>query len=105
VEAFEGTNAALKRGGELGRKDAIVVKVSKPRQDLRFDVPVIGPLTLEAALEARIRALGVEAGSTLLLERERLVNLANQHRISIFGLTPLATSLAPGSPVSDVHAH
>ena len=53
VEAFEGTNAAMKRGGELGRKEAVMVKVSKPRQDLRFDVPVIGPLTLEAALAKR----------------------------------------------------
>ncbi|HEY2344023.1 MAG TPA: UDP-2,3-diacylglucosamine diphosphatase LpxI [Chthoniobacteraceae bacterium] len=87
VEAFEGTNAAMKRGGELGRKDAVMVKVSKPRQDLRFDVPVIGPLTLEAAREARIRVLGVEAGQTLLLEREKLCELANAHRISIFGLS------------------
>ena len=87
VEAFEGTNAAMKRGGELGRKDAVMVKVSKPDQDFRFDVPVIGPLTLEAAHGARIRALGVEAGRTLLLEKDKLTALAEQHRISIFGLT------------------
>ena len=87
VEAFEGTNAAMKRGGELGRKDAIMVKVSKPDQDFRFDVPVIGPLTLEAAHEARIRAIGIEAGKTLLLEKEKLTAFAEQHRISIFGLT------------------
>ena len=86
VEAFEGTNAAMQRGGELGRKDAVMVKVSKPNQDFRFDVPVIGPLTLEAAREARIRALGVEAGRTLLLEKDKLTALAEQHRISIFGL-------------------
>lgn len=85
VEAFEGTNAALKRGGELGRKDAVMVKVSKPNQDFRFDVPVIGPLTLEAAREARLRVIGVEAHKTLLLERERLAALAAEHRISIFG--------------------
>jgi DUF1009 family protein len=87
VEAFEGTNAAMKRGGELGRKDAVMVKVSKPNQDFRFDVPVIGPLTLEVARDARIRVLGVEAGRTLLLERERLSGLATEHRVSIFGLT------------------
>lgn len=85
VEAFEGTNAAMKRGGELGRKDAVMVKVSKPNQDFRFDVPVIGPLTLEAARDAHIRVLGVEAGRTLLLERERLVAMAAEHRVSIFG--------------------
>lgn len=88
VEAFEGTNAAMKRGGELGRKDAVMVKVSKPSQDFRFDVPVIGPLTLEAARDARIRVLGIEAGRTLLLEKDRLTALANEHRVSIFGFNP-----------------
>ena len=85
VEAFEGTNAALKRGGELGRKDAVMVKVSKPNQDFRFDVPVIGPLTLDAAKEARLRVIGVEAGRTLLLEPERLRKMADDYRISVFG--------------------
>lgn len=85
VEAFEGTNAAIKRGGELGRKDAVMVKVSKPGQDFRFDVPVIGPLTLAAARDARIRVIGVEAGTTLLLEREQLAALATEARISVFG--------------------
>ena len=85
VEAFEGTNAAIKRGGELGGKDAIMAKVSKPRQDFRFDVPVIGPLTLDAAREARLRAIGVEAGKTLILEREKLCDLANESKISVFG--------------------
>ena len=87
VEAFEGTNATMQRGGELGRRDAVMVKVSKPNQDLRFDVPVIGPLTIETARAAKIRVLGVEAGRTLLLERDRLIALANEHRISIFGVT------------------
>lgn len=87
VEAFEGTNAAIARGGELGRKDALMVKVSKPNQDFRFDVPVIGPLTLEAARDARLRAIGVEAGKTLLLERDRLAVLAAEYHISIFGLS------------------
>jgi UDP-2,3-diacylglucosamine hydrolase len=86
VEAFEGTNSAIQRGGELGRKDATMVKVSKPNQDFRFDVPVIGPRTLEAARAARLRAIGVEAGKTLLLEREKLAALANEHRITVFGL-------------------
>ena len=85
VEAFEGTDAAIKRGGELGRKDAVMVKVSKPHQDFRFDVPVIGPLTLETAHAARIRVIGVEAGKTLLLDRETLLGLAATRRISVFG--------------------
>jgi DUF1009 family protein len=87
VEAFEGTNAAMKRGGELGRKDAVMVKVSKPNQDFRFDVPVVGPLTVEAARDAAIRVIGVEAGRTLLLERDRLLALAVEHRISIVGIS------------------
>ena len=86
VEAFEGTNAAVLRGGELGKKDAVVVKVSKPRQDLRFDVPVIGPVTIQTAADARIAAIGVESGKTLLLEPEKLRQLAAAHSISVFGL-------------------
>jgi DUF1009 family protein len=85
VEAFEGTDAAIKRGGELGRKDAVMVKVSKPHQDFRFDVPVIGPLTLETAHASRIRVIGVETGKTLLLDRETLLGLAAKRRISVFG--------------------
>ena len=86
VEAFEGTNAAILRGGSLGKKGAVMVKVSKPGQDLRFDVPVIGPVTLQTAAEAGLAAIGVEANQTLLLEKEKLCALAIQHRISIFGL-------------------
>ena len=86
VEAFEGTNAAVLRGGQLGKKEASMVKVSKPRQDLRFDVPVIGPVTIQIAAEAMLTAVGVEAGKTLLLERERLGQLAASHSISVVGL-------------------
>jgi len=85
VEAFEGTNAAIKRGGELGRGEAIVAKVSKPDHDFRFDVPVIGPQTLETAREAGIRIIAVEAGRTLFVEREAVFAAAAQHRISIYG--------------------
>ncbi len=87
VEAFEGTNAAMQRGGELGRGGAVMVKVSKPNQDFRFDVPVIGPVTIETAHAAKVRVLGVEAGRTLLLERRRLIALADERKISIFGVT------------------
>ena len=86
VEAFEGTNAAVLRGGQLGKKEASMVKVSKPRQDLRFDVPVIGPVTIQIAAEAMLTAVGVEAGKTLLLERDRLEQLAARHSISVVGL-------------------
>ena len=88
VEAFEGTDAAVRRGGALAGKKggATLGKVSKPNQDLRFDVPVIGPRTLQTAGEARLAAIGVEAGKTLLLEREEIVRLANLHGISVIGV-------------------
>lgn len=86
VEAFEGTNEAIRRGGELGRSGAIMVKVSKPGQDMRFDVPVVGTKTLETAAAAKIQAIGVEAGATLLLDRNRVAEAATAHSISIYGL-------------------
>lgn len=86
VEAFEGTNVAIRRGGELGRKESIVVKVSKPQQDFRFDVPVIGPLTLECARESKIRIIAVEAGKTLFLEIDKITRMAELHKISIYGI-------------------
>ncbi len=88
VEAFEGTDAAIRRGGALagGRGGATLGKVSKPNQDLRFDVPVVGPRTLEAAAEARLAAVAVEAGKTLLLEKDEIIRLADKHRISIVGV-------------------
>jgi DUF1009 family protein len=83
VEGFEGTNESIKRGGALGGKNAIMVKVAKPNQDMRFDVPVIGIGTLEVAAEAHLRVIAVETGRTLLLEKEALVELAARSNISI----------------------
>ena len=83
VEAFEGTNEALRRGGMLAGKGAVMVKVAKPNQDLRFDVPVIGPDTLRLAAKVAVRVIAVEAGKTLLLEKESLIDLAERSRISL----------------------
>ncbi len=83
VEAIEGTNDAIKRGGALAREGAVMVKVAKPSQDMRFDVPVIGVETIRIAAEARLRVIAVEAGKTLLLERDAIVDLANRSGISI----------------------
>src|SRR6266849_891537 len=83
VEALEGTNDAIKRGGALARKGAIMVKVAKPNQDMRFDVPVIGIETIRIAAEAKLRVIAIEAGKTLLLERDAIVDLANRAEISI----------------------
>ncbi len=83
VEAFEGTNEAIKRGGSLARKDAIMVKVAKPNQDMRFDVPVIGVETVRIAGEAKLRVVAIEAGRTLLLERDEILDFAKAAKISI----------------------
>jgi len=88
VEGFDGTDSTIRRGGELGRGEAVVVKVSKPRQDMRFDVPVIGPRTLETAAAAGVTAIAMEAGRTLLLEVDQLRELATRHNITLWG-TPL----------------
>jgi UDP-2,3-diacylglucosamine hydrolase len=83
VEAFEGTNDAIKRGGALARNGAIMIKVAKPNQDMRFDVPVIGVETIRIAIEAKLRVIAVEAGKTLLLERDAIVDLAQRAKISV----------------------
>jgi UDP-2,3-diacylglucosamine hydrolase len=83
VEAFEGTNDAIKRGGALSREGAVMIKVAKPNQDMRFDVPVVGVETIKVAAEAKLRVIAVESGKTLLLERDKVVDLAQQSKISI----------------------
>jgi len=83
VEAFEGTNDAIRRGGALAREDAVMIKVAKPNQDMRFDVPVIGVETIRVAAEVKLRVIAIEAGKTLLLERDVIVDLAGRSKISI----------------------
>ena len=85
LEGFEGTNEAIKRGGKLAREGAVVVKVAKPNQDMRFDVPVIGVETIRVANDAHIRVIAVEAGKTLLLERDAIIDLAQTGGLSIVG--------------------
>lgn len=85
IEAFEGTDEALKRGAAFARKGAIMVKVSKPKQDPRFDVPVIGPGTIKIAAQAKVRVIAVEAGHALLLEKEELISLAARAGVTIVG--------------------
>jgi hypothetical protein len=85
VEAFEGTNEAIRRGAALGKKGVTVVKVSKPNQDLRFDVPVIGCETLEVASSAGVSVIAVEAGKTLLLDKEAVIALAEEKQVTIYG--------------------
>lgn len=87
VEAFEGTNEALKRGGGLGKGEAMMVKVSKPDQDFRFDVPVVGPATIETAAGSGVNAIVVEAGSTLLLGKEEVFRLCREKKVSLVAIS------------------
>ena len=87
VEAIEGTDAAIRRGGALGREGAVVVKVCKPTQDPRFDLPAIGPATLESLRAARAALLAVEAGRTLVVERERFTREADSLGICVLGVS------------------
>ncbi len=87
VEGFDGTDATIRRGGSLGKGDSVAIKVSKPNQDFRFDVPVIGTETLRSAAEVGIKAIVCEARKTLLLKRKELTELAQKLRITLFGRT------------------
>jgi UDP-2,3-diacylglucosamine hydrolase len=85
VEAIEGTDEAIKRGGRLAGNGAVVVKVSKPQQDMRFDVPVVGSDTLKAMLEAGVTVLAIEAEKSIVVGREKLLKEANNAGIIIVG--------------------
>lgn len=83
LEAVEGTDAAIRRGAELARGGAVVVKAAKPEQDLRFDVPAIGPETVALMKEVGASVLAIEAGRTIILEREAVIASANAASIRI----------------------
>jgi len=86
IEAMEGTDAVILRAGEVTRgKGFVVVKVAKPDQDMRFDVPVIGMPTIENMIRAGATALHVTAGKTLLFDRDKLVKLADDNNIAVMG--------------------
>jgi DUF1009 family protein len=90
VEAMEGTDAVIRRAGELGqKKNLTVIKVSKPNQDMRFDVPVIGIPTMEHMVTAGASALVVDARRTLVMDREEMVRLADRNSIAVAGLAPI----------------
>ena len=83
VESVEGTDAAIRRGGALGKGRVVVVKVSRPGQDLRYDLPTIGAETLKALQEAEATALALDAGTSLLLERDRFVAGADAMKLAV----------------------
>jgi hypothetical protein len=87
VEGLEGTDACIRRGGELGRGEVVVVKVAKPGQDLRFDVPAVGPGTAAVMREAKARVLALEAGGTILLDRGQFLADADRANIAVVGVS------------------
>jgi len=86
VEAIEGTDEAIRRGGTLSGKGSVVVKVSKPNQDMRFDVPTVGSKTLESMAKVGARVLCVESGKSLLMDREAVLLQAREAGISMVGI-------------------
>jgi len=83
VEAFEGTDNLIHRSAKIGRGRVVIVKVSKPKQDMRFDIPVLGLNTVKNLVKAKAKCLAFEAGKTLFIDKEESVRLADRKSISI----------------------
>ncbi len=96
VEAIEGTDRAIRRTSELNIQDAVVVKMAKPGQDMRFDVPGVGPSTIESMIAAQARVLAIEAGKTMITNAEEMIRKADSEKISIVGIP----AEGPVEPVS-----
>ena len=86
VEAVEGTDATIRRGGALGKGQAVAVKVCKPDQDRRFDVPAVGKGTIETMIAANIRTLAIEAGKAIVFDRQAMIELADTHKMTIVAM-------------------
>lgn len=91
VEAIEGTDAAIRRGGTLGKEKAVVVKLKKPNQDLRFDLPAVGEKTIVSMLEVKAAVLAVEAGYALFFDRESVIRTADAAGLVVVGVTETAS--------------
>ena len=83
IEAMEGTDAVIRRAGRIVNGRLTVVKIAKPDQDMRFDVPVVGVPTIESMIKSRASCLCVTAGKTLMFDREEMIALANKNKIAV----------------------
>lgn len=88
VEAIEGTDEAILRGGTLAQKDAVVIKVSKPQQDMRFDVPAVGHDTLRSMKKVGAKVLALEAGKCIIVDKDHFLKEADKAGISVIGINP-----------------
>ena len=86
VEAIDGTDATIKRGGRLGKGGAVVVKVCKPRQDTRFDIPAVGVQTIRTMHDAKAKVLAIEAGKAVVFDKKEMIDLADEFGITIVAL-------------------
>jgi DUF1009 family protein len=86
VEAFEGTNAAIRRGGRLGGKGSVVFKAAREGHDMRFDIPVVGMKTLKVMKKAGVTALAFQAGRLILLDRAEVIDFADRNSIALVGI-------------------
>ncbi|WP_372807241.1 LpxI family protein [Pontiella sp.] len=86
VEAWEGTNRTIRRAGKVGKAGCVVVKVPKHGHDMRFDIPVVGAKTFRVMKRAKVSCLAVEAGKTILLEKEKLIALADQYNMAFVAI-------------------
>jgi UDP-2,3-diacylglucosamine hydrolase len=83
VEAIDGTDATIKRGGQLGQGNAVVVKICKPDQDRRFDMPAVGKQSIKTMMAAGAKVLALEAGRTIVFDREEMIAMADEAGIAI----------------------
>jgi UDP-2,3-diacylglucosamine hydrolase len=95
VEAVEGTDETIRRGGALAGPGAIVIKRSKPQQDRRFDLPTVGPKTIEVMQSVKASVLAVEAGLSVLLDRDDMVRKADRAGIAVVGVTDKDVKRSP----------
>jgi DUF1009 family protein len=86
VEAIEGTDKTILRAGQLDIADGVVVKMAKPDQDMRFDVPGVGPSTIESMIKAKAKALAIEAGKTMITDCQEMIDRANAAKITVVGI-------------------
>ncbi|MBI5049695.1 MAG: UDP-2,3-diacylglucosamine diphosphatase LpxI [Nitrospirae bacterium] len=87
VEAIEGTDEAILRGGELAGHEAVVIKISKPQQDMRFDVPAVGVNTLHVMRKTHAGVLALEAGKSIIIDRENFIPEADRSGIAVVGVS------------------
>ena len=83
VEAIEGTDCTIIRGGSLAKNGAVVVKVAKPAQDKRFDIPAIGINTLKKMKQVKAKVLAVEADETIIVQQEKMIEFANKNKMVV----------------------